>query len=102
MVVATGVGSLAALVALIQTPATSVLFGSRPLGPIGLAQAAAAAGAASAVAYALPKWRERRKAEGEVMPPPAAEGPIERARRAFTKLRDDAIANRKSGMRTTT
>lgn len=102
LVVATGVGSLAALVALIQTPTTSVLFGSRPLGPVGLAQAAAAAGAASAIAYALPKWRERRKAEGEVMPPPAAEGPIERARRAFTKLRDDAIANRKSGMRTTT
>lgn len=50
-VVATSLGSLAAVVGVVQTPGLSRFFGCRPLGPLGLAQAglATAAGAAAAL-----------------------------------------------------
>ncbi|MCB9635453.1 MAG: HAD-IC family P-type ATPase [Sandaracinus sp.] len=95
LVVATGVGSMAALVALIQTPATSVIFGSRPLGPIGLAQAAGAAGAATLASWAWPKLRERRRAAHPEQAP--TESPFERAKKAWTKLREDVAAAREAG-----
>ncbi|MAC27870.1 MAG: hypothetical protein CMH59_15545, partial [Myxococcales bacterium] len=39
LVLGTGFGSLAALLGVVQTPGLSGFFGSRPLGPLGLAQA---------------------------------------------------------------
>lgn len=90
LVVATGVGSLAALLALIQLPLTSVLFGSRPLGPLGLAQAASAAGAATLASWAWPRIRDRhRDPVAETAP---EEGPIARARRAWDQLQQDVAA----------
>lgn len=55
-------GSLAALLALIETPGISHLLGCRPLGPVGLTTAfggAAAATALSLVIPRLPRWRDR-------------------------------------------
>ncbi|MEW6166361.1 MAG: HAD-IC family P-type ATPase [Pseudomonadota bacterium] len=48
-------GSLAALVAVVQTPVLSQFFGCRPLGPIGLLQAAAASAAGGAAQALLPR-----------------------------------------------
>ncbi|MGE2715134.1 HAD-IC family P-type ATPase [Mycolicibacterium litorale] len=52
LVVATNVGTLAVMAGVISTPGLSQVFGCRPVGPIGWAQAATAAG----IAGALPKF----------------------------------------------
>jgi cation-transporting ATPase I len=54
-VLATGLGSLAALLAIVETPGLSQFFGCRPLGPIGLLQAAAATAVGTGAAYLWPR-----------------------------------------------
>lgn len=72
LVVATSVGSLAALGAVVQTPGLSGLFGCTPLGPIGWATALGVAGAASTAAVVVPRfwpdlpaWFAARTADGQ-------------------------------------
>jgi len=64
----TTVGTLAGLVAAVQTPGVSRLFGSRPQGPLGLLQAAAATAAGTAAYTVLPRldrlWRRQRDPVG--------------------------------------
>jgi len=57
-----GLGSLAALLTVVQTPGLSQFFGCRPLGPRGLFQAATAAMAGGAVRKLLPGFLRRRSA----------------------------------------
>jgi cation-transporting P-type ATPase I len=63
-VLATGLGSIAALGAIVQTPVVSHFFGCRPLGPVGLLQAGAISAAATGVSIVGPRLvrvlRERR------------------------------------------
>lgn len=54
-ILAAGLGSTAALLAVVETPGVSGFFGSRPLGPIGLAHAAAASVAGTAVGVMGPR-----------------------------------------------
>jgi hypothetical protein len=54
-VLAAGLGSGAALAAVVQTPGLSHVFGCRPLGPIGWATGLGAATVATGVSIALPK-----------------------------------------------
>lgn len=53
-VVVASVGSLAALTAIVQTPGVSHFFGCRPLGPVGLMQAATATVVATGVSKMAP------------------------------------------------
>ncbi len=60
-------GALVALLAIVQTPGLSHFFGSRPLGPLGLAQAAAASAGAVAVGrYGPAVAREARRLAREL------------------------------------
>ncbi|ANI41499.1 cation-translocating P-type ATPase [Mycolicibacterium vaccae] len=59
LVVATNVGTLAVMAGVISTPGLSQVFGCRPVGPIGWAQAAAAAGIAGALPRLAPGASER-------------------------------------------
>jgi cation-transporting P-type ATPase I len=59
-----GLGSSAMLLALVETPIVSGFFGSRPLGPIGLGQAAVASAAATGIAVAGPKLVDAAKIVG--------------------------------------
>jgi cation-transporting ATPase I len=54
-VIATSVGSFAALLAIVETPVVSHFFGCRPLGPTGLLQATAAMAASVGAYLVLPK-----------------------------------------------
>jgi cation-transporting ATPase I len=54
-----GLGSLAALLAVVQVPPLARFFGCAPLGPVGLAQAAAVSAAGTVAAAALPPVAER-------------------------------------------
>jgi cation-transporting ATPase I len=54
-VIATSLGSFAALVAIVETPVVSHFFGCRPLGPTGLLQATAAMAASVGAYLVLPK-----------------------------------------------
>ena len=54
-VLATGVGSLAALLAIVETPGLSQFFGCSPLGPLGLLQAAGATAVGTVAAYLWPR-----------------------------------------------
>jgi cation-transporting P-type ATPase I len=54
VVLAAGLGSAAALAAVVQTPGVSQLFGCRPIGPLGWSQALASAGLATTGAVVLP------------------------------------------------
>ena len=58
-VVATGLGSLAVLLAVVQTPIVSRAFGCRPLGPVGLAQAGGSTVVATAASAVIPPLTER-------------------------------------------
>jgi cation-transporting P-type ATPase I len=62
MVLAAGLGSAAALAAIVQTPGLSQLSGSRPLGPLGWTQALTSAGLATAAAVVLPSLLTRGQA----------------------------------------
>jgi magnesium-transporting ATPase (P-type) len=67
----TGAGSLGGLVATVQIPGLSQVFGCRPLGPVGLLQAGGATALGTGVGLVLP-WLEKWLAEpGE--PPPQKE-----------------------------
>ncbi|MCG8315789.1 MAG: cation-translocating P-type ATPase [Pseudomonadales bacterium] len=55
-VIGTSLGSLAVLVGIVQTPGVSQFFGCRPLGPLGLLQAAGVTGAAAVVQTLVPQW----------------------------------------------
>ncbi|MCO5172268.1 MAG: cation-translocating P-type ATPase [Planctomycetes bacterium] len=57
-----GLGSLGALLAVVETPGVSQFFGCRPLGPLGLLQAGTAAAAATGAAAVLPGALERARA----------------------------------------
>jgi hypothetical protein len=62
----TSIGSFAALLAVVETPVLSRFFGCRPLGPVGLAQAAAATAGAAGLGVATPRvlsWLGRNKAK---------------------------------------
>jgi cation-transporting P-type ATPase I len=76
-VIATSVGSFAALVAVVETPVVSHFFGCRPLGPMGLLQATAAMAVGTGAYVVLPRvvdkvvprlagaWRRWRPAHGK-------------------------------------
>ncbi len=66
-VITASLGSLAAMLAIVQTPGASQFFGCRPLGPIGLAQFATATGAAVVAERLLSRWWRR---------PPGATEPV--------------------------
>ncbi|PCC74490.1 ATPase, P-type (transporting), HAD superfamily, subfamily IC [Nannocystis exedens] len=61
-VLVTGVGSLAVMLAVVETPGLSHLFGCRPLGPIGLGIAAASATTATAASVVGPPLVARVRA----------------------------------------
>jgi magnesium-transporting ATPase (P-type) len=65
LTLATGLGSLGGLVAAVQTPGLSQVFGCRPLGPLGLLHAGAVTVVGTGVGLVLP-WLEAR-----IKPPPA-------------------------------
>ena len=65
-VMLTAVGSLALMLAIVEFPPTSYFFGCRPLGPNGLAQAAAAAGLGTLAAAVVPPLVDELKARLEV------------------------------------
>jgi cation-transporting P-type ATPase I len=48
--------SLAALLAIVETPGLSQFFGCRPLGPLGLLQAAGATAVGTGAAYLWPRF----------------------------------------------
>lgn len=62
VVIATSLGSMAALAAVIQTPVISQFFGCRPLGPIAWGTVLLSAGTATAAAVIAPEWVSRRRA----------------------------------------
>jgi cation-transporting ATPase I len=55
LVLATGLGSAAVLVGIIQTPGVSQFFGCRPMGPVAWATVAASAAAATGAALVAPR-----------------------------------------------
>ncbi|MGH3326908.1 MAG: HAD-IC family P-type ATPase, partial [Streptomycetales bacterium] len=59
VVAAAALGSAGVLAAIVQTPGVSQLFGCRPLGPLGWAQALGASGLATAAAVVLPRVAAR-------------------------------------------
>jgi cation-transporting ATPase I len=61
-VVATGVGSAALLVAIVQTPGVSAFFGCRPLGPVAWATVAGSAAAATVGAAVADRFVARSAA----------------------------------------
>ncbi|NGP08363.1 cation-translocating P-type ATPase [Rhodococcus sp. 14C212] len=67
LVVATVLGSLAAMAALISTPGVSGLLGCVPVGPVGWTQALGCAAAATVVAAVAPTVALRLPAIGEVV-----------------------------------
>jgi cation-transporting ATPase I len=78
-VLAAGVGSMAVVFSIVETPGLSHFFGCRPLGPIGLFQAGAASAGAAALSVIMPRLAERRpraqaqcgQASPELAPPKA-------------------------------
>jgi cation-transporting P-type ATPase I len=58
-VLATGLGSMAGLLAVVQTPIVSRAFGCRPLGPIGLLQAGAVTALATGASVVVPPIAQR-------------------------------------------
>ncbi|MFZ5561208.1 MAG: HAD-IC family P-type ATPase [Pseudomonadota bacterium] len=64
-VTASGLASLAVLLAVVETPGVSHFFGCRPLGPIGLATAGVAAAGGGLAQLLLPRavrlWRRQRR-----------------------------------------
>lgn len=58
-VIATSVGSLAALLGIVQTPGISQFFGCRPLGPLGLLQATSVTAGAAVLHTMIPGWLSR-------------------------------------------
>jgi hypothetical protein len=58
IVLAAGLGSAAALTAIVQTPGLSHLFGCRPLGPVAWATALTSATAATTAAIVVPRLLE--------------------------------------------
>lgn len=77
-VLAAAVGSLAALLAVVEIPGVSHFFGCRPLGPIALTQALGTTAIATGIAWALPRWLEGRvpREPRRAMPAPDDEGAI--------------------------
>ena len=71
----TGIGSLGALLATVQTPMLSQAFGCRPLGPLGLLQAGTATVMGTGAGVLLP-WLERW-----LTPPPQVPGSRPRSAR---------------------
>lgn len=73
-VILTGVGSLAVMLAVVETPGLSHLFGCRPLGPVGLGIAAASATTATVASVVGPplvaRARARLAARRPRPPPP--------------------------------
>lgn len=67
-VLAAGLGSAGLLVAIVQTPGLSQLFGCTPLDPAGWMIAATAASAASVGALVLPGLVERLRTDGSLAP----------------------------------
>lgn len=59
MVIGTSIGSLAVLVGIVQTPGISQFFGCRPLGPLGLMQAAGVTAGSAVVQTVVPKWADK-------------------------------------------
>jgi cation-transporting ATPase I len=82
LIVATALGSFAALGAVVQTPGLSQLCGCRPLGVLGWSTAIVAAGAATGASIAVPRlWPEAKgrldrwvEALGRTWPPVASLG----------------------------
>lgn len=62
-VLAASLGSLAALLAVVEIPGLSHFFGCRPLGPLALAQASTVTLAATGAAWLLPRYLDRRERE---------------------------------------
>jgi cation-transporting ATPase I len=69
-VLASGIGSAAALGVVVQTPGLSTLFGCRPLGPIAWTTALGSAALATAASIALPKAFDRARPTGAATMPP--------------------------------
>ncbi|MDY6920866.1 MAG: cation-transporting P-type ATPase [Pseudomonadota bacterium] len=75
-IVATSLGSVAVLVGVVQTPGLSHFFGCRPLGPIGLSQAALASVISALGSQVLPEvYQVSREWWQDLMAPAAPKGP---------------------------
>jgi hypothetical protein len=68
IVLATGLGSAAVLVAIVQTPGVSTFFGCRPLGPVAWATVAGSAGAATLAAALAGRLAAMRPADTVTVP----------------------------------
>jgi cation-transporting ATPase I len=71
LVIATGIGSAAALAAVIQTPGVSQFFGCRPLGPVAWTTAVGSAAAATAVSVVAPRLFHPARPDISGAPPAA-------------------------------
>ncbi len=88
-VLASGLGSLGALLLAVELPGVSHFFGCRPLGPLGLAQAAVASALGTGVALVGPRLSEwladdaagRLARRPDVGSPPAFATPLDRLAR---------------------
>lgn len=67
-VVLSSAATLATLLGIVETPGVSQLFGCRPLGPLGLMQAATATAAATVIQLAVPLVRRRLRKRSSAPP----------------------------------
>ncbi|MBN3457358.1 cation-translocating P-type ATPase [Mycobacterium sp. DSM 3803] len=100
LVVATAVGSLASLGALISTPGVSQLLGCTPLGPIGWANALGAAGIATGVAAVAPRLVSRWSGQSSISTTPQRHNTAYNSRNGMIRTRATTSVNG-SGPRTT-
>jgi len=84
-VIATGLGSLALLLAIVETPGLSQFFGCRPLGPLGLLHAAGSVAVSMVSNWGFPKLEAEirslveqlsERLEKEDKPPLALPAPV--------------------------
>jgi cation-transporting ATPase I len=80
LVLASGLGSAAALGLVVQTPGLSYAFGCRPLGPVGWATALGSAAFATGASIVLPKAFERARPLVLAPPMPGRARPLEGVR----------------------
>lgn len=66
-VLVASIGTLALLLAIIETPGVSHVLGCRPLGPVGLATAFSSATAATVASFVVPEIPRWRRHIGEVL-----------------------------------
>jgi H+-transporting ATPase len=93
LIVATAIGSVIAMGALISTPGVSQLLGSTPLGPLGWAQALGPAIAATGAAAVVPRFIPQRLADAGSTAADSSQSTI-----STTPARQSTAYNSRNGM----